>query len=54
LKWRENVGMVVVVGEKEKWAEKTRGELCGEPKMPRPDLREREKGVDAVGVGVGE
>jgi hypothetical protein len=53
LKWRENVGMEVFVGEKEKLAEKTRGELCGEPKRPRPDLREREKGVDAVVVGLG-
>lgn len=47
------MGMGVFVGEREKLAEKTRGELCAEPKRPRPDLREREKGVDAV-VVVGE
>lgn len=27
---------------------KTRGEWFGEPKRPRPDLREREKGEGAV------
>jgi hypothetical protein len=52
LEWRENVGMGVLVGKEEKCAKKMRGELCGEPKRPRPDLREREKGVDAVVVGV--
>ena len=38
--------MGVFVGEREKLAEKTRGELCGEPKRPSPDLREIEKGEE--------
>lgn len=44
------MGMGAFVGEREKLAEKTRGESCGEPKRPRPDLREREKGEDTVVV----
>lgn len=44
--------MRVFIGEREKLAEKTRGELWGEPKRPRPDFREREKGGEAVEVGV--
>jgi len=48
LNWREKKG--VGVGEREKLAEKTRGEWAGEPNRPRPDLREREKGWEAVGV----
>lgn len=50
LNWREKVGFEV---EKENWAVKTRGELIGEPKRPRPDLRDRENGLDDVKV-VGE
>lgn len=45
LMWREKVGFV---WEREKRAVKTRGEFFGEPKRPRPDLREREKGEGAV------
>ena len=44
------MGMGVFAGEREKLAEKTRGELCGEPNRPRPDLRERDKGEDTVEV----
>lgn len=36
------------VWEREKWAVKTRGEWFGEPKRPKPDLREREKGDGSV------
>lgn len=46
------MGIGVLVWEREKSAEKMRGEFCGEPKRPRPDLRVREKGVgDVVVVG---
>lgn len=47
LKWRANVGIIVpgLTDEREKWAEKIRGESLGEPKRPRPDFREREKGI---------
>lgn len=47
LRWREKEGR----GEKVKLAEKTRGEWRGEPNMPKPDLREREKGREAEEVG---
>lgn len=41
--------------EKEKWAVKTRGERRGEPKRPRPDFRESEKGGEReAAVEVGE
>lgn len=52
LKRREKVGLRE---EKEKWAVKTRGERRGEPKRPRPDFREREKGGEReAAVEVGE
>lgn len=46
LKWREKVGIMELGAEleREKLAEKTRGESRGEPNRPNPDLREREKG----------
>lgn len=43
--WREKLGLGFE--KRLKWAEIMRGELCGEPKRPTPDLREREKGVVA-------
>ena len=51
LKWREKVGITVpgLVDERENCAEKVRGESFGEPKRPRPDFREREKGIVVVG-----
>lgn len=41
------MGIIVpgLTDEREKWAEKIRGESLGEPKRPRPDFREREKGI---------
>lgn len=52
LNWREKEGKIKLELEldREKLAEKTRGESCGEPKRPKPDLREREKGEMAVVV----
>lgn len=38
-------------GGRDKLREKRRGEFRGEPKMPKPDLREREKGREEVEVG---
>lgn len=43
-----------LVDEREKFAENVRGESFGEPKSPRPDFIEREKGiVEVVGEGEG-
>ena len=43
-------------GEREKLAEKTRGELCGEPKRPKATLKgERERrGYSSGGRKIGE
>lgn len=38
-----------LVDERENCAEKTRGESFGEPNRPRPDFREREKGIVEAG-----
>lgn len=51
VKRREKVGFGE---ENEKWAANIRGEWFGEPKRPRPDFRERERGGERVGVAVGE
>lgn len=40
--------LVGFVEEREKRAEKIRGELWGEPNKPRPDFKEKEKGVMLV------
>ena len=52
LNWRDKEGKIKLELEleSERLAEKTRGELCGEPKRPNPDLRERERGEMAVVV----
>lgn len=53
LKWREKVGTGAYEGDKENLAENTRGERWGEPEIPKPDLREREKGRVVVWEAVG-
>ena len=40
--------------EREKLAENTSGEFCGEPNIPKPDLRERQQGDEMDEEGVGE
>lgn len=49
MKWRKKQGIGDWVGEREKLAEKTRGEWAGWPNRPRPDLSEKEKGSEALG-----
>lgn len=51
--WRKKVGTGTYEGDREKLAENTRGEWRGEPEMPKPDLRERERGREVVLVAVG-
>lgn len=40
--------LVGFVEEREKWAEKIRGESWGEPNKPIPDFKEKEKGAVLV------